>query len=120
MPVRNVGRWHTLERRLAGNSLVQLLAWQASAGQGNDSGSASAAPLTGRGAGAQPQDVAPRRLPDAWSLRGLLFNASTRLWDRGLTPGTVVRTLGPLGPGLISKYARNRCRLSPLRPARLL
>ena len=59
---------------------------------------------------AQPQDVAPRRMPDPWSLRGLLFIVSTRLWDRGLTPGTVVRTLGPMGPGLISKYARNRFR----------
>ncbi len=66
--------------------------------------------LTGRRARtAQPTDAAPRRLPDPWSLRGLLFNVSTRLWDRGLTPGTVVRTLGPMGPGLISKYARNRC-----------
>ncbi|KAK9821605.1 hypothetical protein WJX81_005670 [Elliptochloris bilobata] len=57
-----------------------------------------------------PQDMAPRRMPDPWSLRGLLFHVSTRLWDRGLTPGTVVRTLGPMGPGLISKYARNRFR----------
>ena len=61
----------------------------------------------------QPQDAGPRRLPSwaesPWSVRGQMFRLSRALWEAGATPGAVVRTLGPWGPGLIQKYARSRC-----------
>ena len=61
---------------------------------------------------AQPQEVEPRPLPawaaSPWSVRGQLFRLSRSLWELGATPGILVRTLGPWGPGLIQKYARNR------------
>ena len=60
----------------------------------------------------QPQDAGPRRLPSwaesPWSVRGQMFRLSRALWEAGATPGAVVRTLGPWGPGLIQKYARSR------------
>lgn len=63
----------------------------------------------------QPQEVAPRPLPEwarsAWSVRGQLFRLSRALWELGATPGILVRGLGPWGPQLIQKYARNRCAL---------
>ena len=61
----------------------------------------------------QPEDTGPRRLPSwaesPWSVRGQMFRLSRALWEAGATPGAVVRTLGPWGPGLIQKYARSRC-----------
>lgn len=32
------------------------------------------------------------------------------VWNCGVTPGSIIRSLGPWGPGLVSKYARNRFR----------
>lgn len=65
----------------------------------------------------QPQDAGPRRLPSwaesPWSVRGQMFRLSRALWEAGATPGAVVRTLGPWGPGLIQKYARSRCEQQP-------
>ncbi|KAK9917093.1 hypothetical protein WJX75_000828 [Coccomyxa subellipsoidea] len=59
-----------------------------------------------------PQDDGPRSLPEAsrWSVRGQLYHLSRSLWDAGATPGAVIRSLGPWGPSLIQKYARNRFR----------
>jgi hypothetical protein len=42
-------------------------------------------------------------------VRGQLFRLSRALWELGATPGILVRGLGPWGPQLIQKYARNRC-----------
>ena len=65
----------------------------------------------------QPQDAGPRRLPSwaesPWSVRGQMFRLSRALWEAGATPGAIVRTLGPWGPGLIQKYARSRCEQQP-------
>ena len=61
----------------------------------------------------QPEEALPRRLPSwaesPWSVRGQMFRLSQTLWEAGATPGAVIRTLGPWGPGLIQKYARSRC-----------
>ena len=61
----------------------------------------------------QPEEAGPRRLPSwaesPWSVRGQMFRLSRALWEAGATPGAVIRTLGPWGPGLIQKYARSRC-----------
>jgi hypothetical protein len=65
----------------------------------------------------QPQEVAPRPVPDwaksPWSVRGQLYRLANTLWEAGATPGTLIRTLGPWGPNLIQKYARNRCVFLP-------
>ncbi|KDD72801.1 hypothetical protein H632_c2881p0, partial [Helicosporidium sp. ATCC 50920] len=39
---------------------------------------------------------------------GLLARGAGRAWDWGLTPGSIIRGLGPWGPKLISRYARRR------------
>ncbi|CAL5229333.1 g12639 [Coccomyxa viridis] len=61
-----------------------------------------------------PEEAGPRRLPSwaesPWSVRGQMFRLSRTLWEAGATPGAVIRTLGPWGPGLIQKYARSRFR----------
>lgn len=51
----------------------------------------------------------PRSQVNRWSMRGQLYHLSHTLWEAGATPGTLVRGLGPWGPSLIQKYARNRC-----------
>lgn len=33
---------------------------------------------------------------------------ATRVWDWGVTPGSIVRCMGPWGPGMASKYCRSR------------
>ena len=45
-----------------------------------------------------------------WSLTALAFKTATAVWEAGLTPGGVVRTLGPAGPGLVKRYVRGRFR----------
>ena len=47
-------------------------------------------------------------MPSAWSLRGALARFLIWSWDSDLTPGRVIRGLGPLGPGLVQRYARGR------------
>lgn len=38
----------------------------------------------------------------------MLFRAAAGAWEAGLTPGAVIRGLGPWGPGLIDKYVGGR------------
>ncbi|BDA40726.1 probable (Lyso)-N-acylphosphatidylethanolamine lipase at C-terminar half [Coccomyxa sp. Obi] len=60
-----------------------------------------------------PQDNVesrPRPQVNRWSMRGQLYHLSHTLWEAGATPGTLIRGLGPWGPSLIQKYARNRFR----------
>lgn len=68
--------------------------------------------LTGVCNGVQPEEAGSRKLPvwaeSPWSVRGQMFRLSRSLWEAGATPGAVIRTLGPWGPGLIQKYARSR------------
>ena len=51
----------------------------------------------------------PERVRDPWTLLGIIYRTAYRVWDWGLTPGSVIRTLGPYGPTVIQRYARNRC-----------
>lgn len=60
------------------------------------------------GVGRRPSEWEPSRLPSAWSLRGALARFLIWSWDSDLTPGRVIRGLGPLGPGLVQRYARGR------------
>ncbi len=51
----------------------------------------------------------PKWAENPWSWRGQLVRLSRTMWDAGkLTPGTVIRTVGPLGPRLVKGYAKNR------------
>lgn len=58
----------------------------------------------------RPKDMQlPERVRDPYSLPGVIFRSFLQFWDWGLTPGSVIRTLGPYGPTVIQRYARNRC-----------
>ncbi|KAK9861138.1 hypothetical protein WJX84_000164 [Apatococcus fuscideae] len=50
----------------------------------------------------------PESMRNFWTVRGQLYRASLRFWDLGVTPGTIIRGLGPWGPRLISGYTRRR------------
>lgn len=57
----------------------------------------------------QPDDwQPPERVRDPWSIGGMLYRTVTNAWEWGLTPGAVIRMLGPWGPGTIQGYARRR------------
>ncbi|KAL6776482.1 CGI58 [Auxenochlorella protothecoides x Auxenochlorella symbiontica] len=61
------------------------------------------------GVGRQPPDWRPpAALAGRWTLRGQLARAAIAAWDHDLTPGRVIRGLGPFGPGLVARYARGR------------
>ena len=60
------------------------------------------------GVGRRPSEWEPSSMPSAWSLRGALARFLIWSWDSDLTPGRVIRGLGPLGPGLVQRYARGR------------
>ncbi|KAG1679091.1 hypothetical protein FOA52_000446 [Chlamydomonas sp. UWO 241] len=55
-------------------------------------------------------------VPDGWADRFTSMGATTKAlfktlmwaWERGVTPGGVVRTIGPFGPGLIEGYVTKR------------
>jgi abhydrolase domain-containing protein 5 len=59
-------------------------------------------------------DWIPERLRSPTSMAGLLFRFFGKTWEWGLTPGTIVRFLGPLGPNLVHKYAFGRFRSAGL------
>eukprot|EP00884_Botryococcus_braunii_P004708 jgi/Botrbrau1/14238/Bobra.0381s0002.2 len=52
----------------------------------------------------------PEWARNPWTLRGQLYRLTNRMWDAGVTPGSVIRSLGPWGPGVIQRYVRNRFR----------
>lgn len=61
------------------------------------------------GVGARPDSwQIPPSMQNPWTLRGQMVRLAHRLWDAGATPGGLIRTLGPWGPNLIQRYARNR------------
>ncbi|KAK9840870.1 hypothetical protein WJX74_005899 [Apatococcus lobatus] len=61
------------------------------------------------GVASRPQDwQPPESLRNPWTMRGQMYRAGLRFWDWGVTPGTVIRGLGPWGPRLISGYTRRR------------
>ncbi|GBG00298.1 1-acylglycerol-3-phosphate O-acyltransferase-like [Raphidocelis subcapitata] len=46
--------------------------------------------------------------PAVPALRRALFRAAAGAWEAGVTPGAVIRALGPWGPGLVGKYVGGR------------
>lgn len=50
----------------------------------------------------------PEWARNPWTLRGQMYRLTNRMWDAGVTPGSVIRSLGPWGPALIQRYVRNR------------
>eukprot|EP00879_Flechtneria_rotunda_P006913 GHRR01007260.1.p1 GENE.GHRR01007260.1~~GHRR01007260.1.p1 ORF type:complete len:413 (+),score=123.85 GHRR01007260.1:218-1456(+) len=57
---------------------------------------------------AKPEGWESRFLGDTWSLRTQLYKLATQAWMSGITPGSVIRALGPWGPGLVEKYVTGR------------
>jgi abhydrolase domain-containing protein 5 len=47
-------------------------------------------------------------LGDKWTWRGQLFKVFMRGWEAGVTPGSVIRGLGPLGERIVHGYVSNR------------
>eukprot|EP00878_Enallax_costatus_P023828 GHUV01025380.1.p1 GENE.GHUV01025380.1~~GHUV01025380.1.p1 ORF type:complete len:414 (+),score=72.62 GHUV01025380.1:55-1296(+) len=56
----------------------------------------------------KPEGWESRFSGDASSLRTQLYKLSTKAWMSGVTPGSVIRALGPWGPGLVEKYVTGR------------
>ncbi len=56
----------------------------------------------------KPEGWESRYLSDSWSLRSQLFRLAGHAWASGFTPGTLIRALGPWGPGLVDKYVNGR------------
>ena len=61
------------------------------------------------GVGEKAVDWSP---PDAvknpWTLRGQLYRLATKMWTSGVTPGSVIRFLGPYGKKVVSGYTNRR------------
>lgn len=55
----------------------------------------------------------PARFKNRFSLAGAVFRTFNVAWELGITPGGVIRTMGPYGAGLIQRYVRNRCAAKP-------
>ncbi|CAG9464433.1 unnamed protein product [Pedinophyceae sp. YPF-701] len=65
------------------------------------------------GMNAAPEDwsvdkVKERLKAKPWSMRSILIDASVKLWDWGVTPGHIIRTLGPLGRRMVEGYVSRR------------
>ena len=61
------------------------------------------------GVGRRPADwQPPEALRSPWSVRGQLFRAAQRVWDWGVTPGSIVRFMGPYGKSMVDGYTRRR------------
>ncbi len=56
----------------------------------------------------KPEGWESRFMGDAGSLRSQLYKLATKAWMSGITPGSVIRALGPWGPGLVEKYVTGR------------
>lgn len=48
------------------------------------------------------------RFSSASGFRRLLFRAAASAWEAGVTPGSVIRSMGPWGPGLVDRYVGGR------------
>ncbi|EFJ45067.1 hypothetical protein VOLCADRAFT_106093 [Volvox carteri f. nagariensis] len=55
-----------------------------------------------------PEDWERRWLGDKWSWRGQMFKMFMWGWEKGVTPGAIIRGLGPWGQNLVFKYVANR------------
>ncbi|GAX75111.1 hypothetical protein CEUSTIGMA_g2555.t1 [Chlamydomonas eustigma] len=57
-----------------------------------------------------PENWQSNIMQNATNTRKTLFKTFVWAWEKGVTPGSVIRTLGPLGPRLIDGYVSNRFR----------
>ncbi|MEW5304929.1 MAG: hypothetical protein WDW36_007503 [Sanguina aurantia] len=55
-----------------------------------------------------PDDWMNKYLGDHFSWRKQAFKVFGSLWASGFTPGSLVRGMGPWGPGIVEKYVANR------------
>lgn len=63
------------------------------------------------GIGKRPDDweeKIPPALKNPFTIRGMLFRSAQSLWDWGLTPGGLIRALGPLGKTIVQGYTQRR------------
>eukprot|EP00882_Tetradesmus_deserticola_P007407 GHRQ01007804.1.p1 GENE.GHRQ01007804.1~~GHRQ01007804.1.p1 ORF type:complete len:467 (+),score=186.71 GHRQ01007804.1:110-1510(+) len=67
----------------------------------------------------KPEGWESRFASDSWSLRSQLFRLAGHAWASGVTPFSLIRALGPWGPGLVGKYVTGRFSMHgmPLEPA---
>jgi hypothetical protein len=56
----------------------------------------------------KPEGWESRFLSERWSARAALYRLAANAWNAGLTPGGVIRALGPWGPGLVKRYVAGR------------
>lgn len=61
------------------------------------------------GVGRKPDDWAPpASLQSPWTVRGQLYRLAVAAWEGGITPGGIIRTLGPYGKRMVEGYTRRR------------
>jgi hypothetical protein len=56
----------------------------------------------------KPEGWESRFASDSWSLHSQLFKLAAHAWASGITPFSLIRALGPWGPGLVEKYVTGR------------
>lgn len=63
------------------------------------------------GVGARPADWSPPEgVRNPWTVRGQLYRAAVAVWNTGVTPGSIIRGLGPWGESIVEGYTRRRFR----------
>jgi abhydrolase domain-containing protein 5 len=63
------------------------------------------------GVGKRPADwQPPESLRSPWTVRGQLYRTAVKAWNGGVTPGSIIRGLGPWGKSLVEGYAQRRFR----------
>ena len=61
------------------------------------------------GVGAKAEDWSPpSAVKSPWTLRGQLYRLATTMWTSGVTPGSIIRFLGPYGKELVRGYTQRR------------
>jgi len=50
----------------------------------------------------------PESVRSPWTWKGQLYRLAVNIWNAGITPGLIIRSMGPFGPSLVEKYTRNR------------
>lgn len=81
--------------------------------QRNNTGAAAETrPTTNPNKTTQKQPEKPEgwesRFSNGTAFRRMLFRAATGAWEAGVTPGSVIRAIGPWGPSLVEKYVGGR------------
>lgn len=61
------------------------------------------------GIGGKAEDWSPpEAVKSPWTLRGQLYRFATKMWTSGVTPGSIIRSLGPYGQKLVRGYTQRR------------